>query len=66
MELTKRVSANGHVAVAYGYREYKFYNNQNNFRTDKYLLISFGNGTQGMLNINDTSKLDETLGVNFS
>ena len=66
MELTKRVSANGHVAVAYGYREYKFYNNQDNFRTDKYLLISFGNGTQGMLNIKDTSKLDETLGVNFS
>lgn len=67
MNLIKRDSNNGHVAVAYGYREYNFYNNNNvNFRTDKYLLISFGDGTQGMLCINNISKIDEALAITIS
>ena len=66
MTQIKRISSNGHVAVACGYREYNFFNDGVNFRTDKYLLVAFGNGTLGMLKINDTSKIDEGIAITFS
>lgn len=66
MELNKRISSIGHVAVAYGYREYSFYKNGSIFRIDKYLLISFGNGTQGMLNISNLASIDYVLAIGIS
>ena len=49
----------GHVVVAYGYRVYNFYEDGNLFRTDRYLIVSFGDGTTGYLSTNDTSYIDE-------
>lgn len=62
-----RTSPNGHVVAAYGYREYKFFDeNDNLFRTDKYLVVSFGDGTQGYLAVNNTSSIDSGLGIQIS
>ena len=66
MTLIKRVSSNGHVAVACGYREYHFFKDGVDFRTDKYLITSFGNGTQGLLKINDCSKMDTSVYITLS
>lgn len=49
----------GHVVVAWGYRTYNFYTNNNLFRTDKYIIVSFGDGTAGFLSVNETSFIDE-------
>jgi len=48
-----------HVAVAWGYQEFQFFKGDEVFRTDKYLIVSFGDGTSGYLNINDLSGIDE-------
>lgn len=56
----------GHVVVAYGYRVYNFYQNGNLFRTDKYLIVSFGDGSTGYLSTNDTSYVDEVYVTSVS
>lgn len=56
----------GHVVVAYGYRVYNFYQDGNLFRTDKYLVVSFGDGTTGYLSINDTAYIDEVYVTNIN
>ena len=66
MFLVKRVSQNGHVVVVQGYREYLFYQSNNLFRTDKYFIVSFGNGTQGLLNINNVNSIDTSLAISIS
>ncbi len=49
----------GHVVIAYGYRIFNFYQDGDLFRTDKYLIVSFGDGTTGYMSINETSYIDE-------
>ncbi len=56
----------GHVVVAYAYQEYRFYRNNNLFRTDKYLMISMGDGTEGYLCINNLSCIDEAYAININ
>lgn len=56
----------GHVVIAYGYRVYNFYQNGNLFRTDRYLVVSFGDGTTGYLSTNDTSYVDEVYVTSVS
>ncbi len=56
----------GHVAMAYGYHEFRFYRNNSLFRTDKYLLVSFGDGTIGYLTTNSSSIFDVSYTVNVS
>ena len=41
----------GHVVVAYGFKKYKFYKNNSLFRTDNYLVVCMGDGTEGYLSI---------------
>ena len=65
MYLQKRVSSNGHVAIAQGYREYNFYNSGVLFRTDKYMIIAFGNGTKGLLNVNDITTVDTAIAISI-
>lgn len=50
-------SPNGHVVSAFGYREYNFYSDGEIFRTDRYMVVSFGNGTSGIISINDLSTI---------
>ena len=56
-------SNNGHVMTAYGYREYKYYQDGVNFRTDRYLLVVFGDGTDGLIDITNTSRIDDSYAV---
>ena len=53
----------GHVVVAYGFKQYKFYKNNSLFRTDNYLVVCMGDGTEGYLSINSTASIDETLSI---
>ena len=60
-----RKTDNGHVAVIYGYTHYDFYlNGQLNVSRD-FFVISFGDGTQGLLAANNLSYVDEAYGVNI-
>ncbi len=59
-------SDNGHAVVAFGYREYNFYNNGSLFQTDKYLIVCFGDGTQGLIPINNLNRIDTCLAVDIN
>lgn len=52
-----------HVVVAYGYQEFNFYENNQLTRTDKYFIVSFGNGTNGYLSINNLNTINEAYAI---
>lgn len=57
----------GHVAVAFGYQKFKLYDsNNNNFRTDEYLLVASGDSSFGFVKINSSATtLDACWAVNL-
>ena len=76
----------GHVSVAYGKREIKYYRNETkkvwspiwynpfrfinvteevNFRTNRYLMVSFGNSTLGYMDITDTGGVQQAINLNI-
>ena len=63
MLMVGKKSSSMHVVVAYGYQEYKFYENNQLTRTDKYFIISFGNGTYGYLLINNINTINEAYAI---
>lgn len=63
MNMTGTKSNSMHVVVAYGYQEFNFYTNGNLVRTDKYFIVSFGNGTNGYLLINDINVINEAYAI---
>lgn len=65
VSMVERKNTNGHVAVAYGYREYTFYKG-GNATTNKYLLISYGDGSQGLLLINNLSCIDQAFAISIA
>lgn len=56
-------STSMHVVVAYGYQEFRFYQNDHLTRTDKYFIVSFGNGTYGYLLINNLNTINEAYAI---
>ena len=56
-------SSSMHVVVAYGYQEFRFYQNNQLTRTDKYYIVSFGNGTYGYLLINNLNTINEAYAI---
>ncbi len=66
MTMNRYYSSNGHAVVAFGYREYNFYNSGNLFRTDRYLIVSFGDGTMGLIPVNTLDKIDNCLAVDIN
>lgn len=64
--LVGKQSSASHVCVAYGYAEYQFYTNGSLSRTEKYLIVSFGNETSGYLSVNSMSSIDEMWAVTVS
>ena len=56
-------STTGHVVVAYGYQEHYFYTNNALTRTEKFLVVVFGDGSEGFLSVNSTSGIDEAVAV---
>ena len=58
-----KISANGHVVVAYGYKQYKFYTNNVLTRTENFLVIAFGDGSSGFLSVNSLNCIDEAYAV---
>ncbi len=65
LSMYTRVKTVGHVVVAYGYQEYHFYKDGEMFRTEKFLVTVFGDGTQGFLSVNDVSGIDEAYAINI-
>lgn len=65
MSLLGRRSSNGHVLVVYGYREFKFYTNNQLTRTEKFLIVAFGDGTKGYLSVNSTNCIDEAYAISI-
>lgn len=65
MTLLRRTSSNGHVLVVYGYREFKFYTNNTLTRTEKFLIVAFGDGTKGYLSVNSTNCIDEAYAISI-
>lgn len=53
----------GHAVAAFGFREYNFYKNNKLFRTDKYMIVCFGDGSQGLLSINNLNTIDEAYAI---
>lgn len=66
LSMIGKKSPNGHVVVALGYRQYKFYKNNALIRTENLLVVSFGDGTQGYLAINNINCIDEAYGININ
>ena len=52
-----------HVVVAYGYQEFNFYEDNQLIRTDRYFIVSFGNGTNGYLSINNLNTINEAYAI---
>lgn len=52
-----------HVVVAFGYQEYNFYVDNQLTRTDKYLIVAFGDGSLGYLLINDLDVINEAYAI---
>ncbi len=63
VEMLGMKSSSMHVVVAYGYNEFRFYENNQLVRTDKYYIVAFGNGTYGYLLINDLSTINEAYAI---
>lgn len=64
LEFMERTSNSGHAVVCYGYREFTF-TKDNTTWTEKYLWVSFGNGTSGLMDINNLSRVDASYAVNI-
>ena len=60
----QKSSNNGHVAVCYGYREIYFTKDGNSW-TEKYIVVSFGDGSAGLINVNSTSSIDASYAVSI-
>ena len=58
-----KTSTTGHVVVAYGYQEHYFYTNNSLSRTEKFLVVVFGDGSEGFLSVNSTSGIDLAVAV---
>lgn len=65
--LISRTYTMGHVAVAFGYQKYKLYDsNNNNFRTDEYLLVASGESSYGFVKLNSSATtIDACWAVNL-
>ena len=63
LDMLGRKKEVGHVVVALGYRQYKFYKNNNLFRTEEFLLVAFGDDTLGYLDISNLSYIDESYAI---
>ena len=61
-----KTSTNGHVVVAYGYKQYKFYTNNVLTRTENFLVISFGDSSTGFLSVNSLRCIDEAYAIKIS
>lgn len=59
-----RYSTNGHVAIAFGYREYVV-TKDNITNTHKYLIVSFGDGSQGLIPLGNISIFEEAYAINI-
>lgn len=55
----------GHVLVAFGYRQFQFYKEGQPTITKNFLVVSFGNDTQGYLDVDSVSCIDEAYGINI-
>ena len=58
-------SPNGHVVSVFGYREYNFYSGGSIFRTDRYMVVSFGDSTVGLISINNLSTIIGAYAINI-
>lgn len=60
-----RLSSGTHVCIAYGYRQLNYYNDGELFRSDNYLIVVYGDGTQGLLALNTNTGIDEAYGIDI-
>lgn len=60
----RKSSANGHVAVCSGYREYTFTKDGSTW-VNKYLICSFGDGSYGLMDVTNMSCVDATYAVSI-
>ncbi len=53
--ISEVIVSGNHIVVGYGYYEIKYYNGNNNFRTDRYLMVANGQAhmTTGYIDISD-------------
>lgn len=64
-EMLRLTSPNGHVVSVFGYREYNFYRSGSIFRTDRYMVVSFGNGTAGLISISNLNTITGAYAINI-
>jgi len=57
-------SPNGHVVSVFGYREYTFYSG-GSATTDRYMVVSFGNATTGLISINNLNTIIAAYAINI-
>ena len=63
---TVKTKQAGHVVIATGYRQYKFYQNNQIIETDNFFEVAFGNGTWGFLKANNLSTIDAAYKLSIS
>lgn len=63
--MRRLTSPNGHVVSVFGYREYNFYSGGSIFRTDRYMVVSFGDRTTGIISINNLSTITAAYAINI-
>ena len=59
MRMVGTMKSVGHVVVAWGFRTYNYYMNGSIFKTSKFLIVSFGDGTCGYMAIENPGYIDE-------
>lgn len=65
-QMLRLTSPNGHVVSVFGYREYNFYSGGSIFRTDRYMVVSFGDRTTGLISINNLNTIMSAYAINIS
>lgn len=58
-----KTSGNRHTCVAYGYRTVSYYRNGRAFRSDTYMLVSFGDESTGYLLMNDMTSIEDAYAI---
>ena len=64
-QMLRLTSPNGHVVSVFGYREYNFYSGGSIFRTDRYMVVSFGNTSYGLISINNLDTIVSAYAINI-
>lgn len=64
--LTGLIKSAAHVVIACAYLQYEFYDETGLIKTENWLYVSFGDGTRGYMQIDNSGYIDEAYTLNIT